>query len=158
MTQFPLEYGLHWGTTISPLGFCCRVKLSTKRQSKSVASVLPASQIPLASEAGTSTEVTVRVKPVLTAGTVSLREWALGSVQGTVPEGQLRTALFETGAGLALKVTGVTTVLGQVAGELELEALPCGATMVKESATLSGSLLVTMEKFALEREMAQLVM
>src|SRR5215469_711766 len=147
---------MHRGTTISPLGFCCRVKLSTKRQSKSLASVWPASQTPLAWEAGTSMEVTVRVKPVLTAGTVSLREWALGSVQGTVPEGQLRTALFETGVGLALKVTGVTTVLGQVAGELELEALPCGATMVKESATLPGSLRVVMEKLALEREMDQL--
>jgi len=84
-------------------------------------------------------------------------ECAFGSVQGVVPEGQLTTATFETGVLLGGKVSGVTTVFGQVAGELLFEALPCGVTIVNESVTFSDALLVTMEKFAFEREMAQLV-
>ena len=84
-------------------------------------------------------------------------ECAFGSVQGVVPEGQLTTATFETGVVLAVKVSGVTTVFGQVAGELAFEALPCGVTIVKESLTLSGTLSVTIEKLAFAREMAQLV-
>jgi len=84
-------------------------------------------------------------------------ECAFASVQGVVPEGQLTTATFETGVLLAVKVSGVTTVFGQVAGELAFEASPCGVTIVKESVTLSCTLLVTIEKFAFESEMAQLV-
>src|ERR1700730_16832557 len=112
----------------SPLGFVCSAKLVTKRQSKSLASVWPASHTPLAWEAGTSTEVTVRVKGELTAGTVSFKECALGSVHGMGPEGQLSVATPETGVLLTGKDSGITVVFGQVAGELLLDALPCGET------------------------------
>src|SRR5215471_17444656 len=113
--------------------------------------------MPFAWLSGTSYEVTVNVNPLDTCGTVSFKEWAFGSVQGTVPDGQLTTATLETGVLLAVNVSGVTTVFGQLAGELAFDALPSGVTMVKKSATSSGILFVTIEKFAFPSEMPQLV-
>jgi len=114
--------------------------------------------MPFAWPSGTSYEVTVNVKPLDTCGTVSFKECALGSVQGTVPDGQLTTATLETGVLLAVNVSGVTTVFGQLAGELAFDALPSGARVEKKSATSSGTLFVTIEKFAFPSEMLQLVM
>src|SRR5215470_16684167 len=113
--------------------------------------------MPFAWLSGTSYEVTVNVNPLDTCGTVSFKEWAFGSVQGTVPDGQLTTATLETGVLLAVNMSGVTTVFGQPAGESALDALPCGETIVKMSATSSGTLFVMIEKLAFEREIAQLV-
>src|SRR5215469_6208886 len=113
--------------------------------------------MPFAWPSGTSYEVTVNVKPLDTCGTISFRECALGSVQGTDPDGQLTTATLETGVLLALNMSGVTTVFGQLAGELALDALPCGETIVKMSATSSGTLFVLIEKPAFEIKIAQLV-
>src|SRR5215472_15875157 len=67
-----------------------------KRQSKSLVSLLPASQTPLAWERGTSKAVTVMTKGVLTWLKRIFMECALGSVQGTVPEERLTVATLGT--------------------------------------------------------------
>lgn len=95
----------------SPLGKVCIWKFVLKRQSKSVVSVWPFWHTPLASERETSMAVTVRVKDVLTCAMDSFKEWACGSVQGTVADGQFSVTVFETLVP-GLNVTGMVVVVG----------------------------------------------
>src|SRR5215469_2376006 len=121
---------MHWGTMTLPLACCWMGKNCVKRQSKSVVSLLPVSQTPLAWESGTSKAVTVMTKGVLTWLKRIFMEWALGSVQGEVPEGQLTVATWETSVpGVKGSWTAVTVGAGA-------EAVPVRETFCCEPGML----------------------
>src|ERR1700722_13966675 len=105
--QSPLAYASHRGTS-TPLATVGPAKSVTKRQSKSVRTVLPVSQIPSACSGETSVASTTRLNCVETAGTARFPWGALGLVHGYEGEGgseglvavQLKYAVLEGATGL----------------------------------------------------------
>jgi hypothetical protein len=87
-----LAYGSHSGTIVLLFASVPSLKNVTKRQSKSFETLLVLPHSPFACEGGTSVARTVTATVVLTFGIVNCNAWALGSVQGLVFEGQLKTA------------------------------------------------------------------
>src|SRR3984885_10623733 len=68
-------------------------KKLTKRQSKSLVTLLPVSQMPSACDAGISVAVTVMLNGWMTEATVSARECALGSGQCSKTDGTNENAV-----------------------------------------------------------------
>src|ERR1700683_3712813 len=105
--QSPLAYASHCGTS-TPAATVGPEKSVTKRQSKSVRTVWPFSQIPSACSGETSVASTTRLNCVETAGTAKFTWCALGLVHGFVGDGgskglvgmQLKYAVLEGATGL----------------------------------------------------------
>ena len=102
------------------------LKNVTKRQSKSFETLLVLPQSPFACEGGTSVARTVTATVALTFGMVNCNAWALGSVQGLVFEGQLKTASCEGG----FVPTGNVRATG-VGGGMKLAVTFCDELIVK---------------------------
>jgi hypothetical protein len=102
------------------------LKKVTKRQSKSFETLLVLPQSPFACEGGTSVARTVTATVVLTFGMVNCNAWALGSMQGLVFEGQLKTA--SCGGGFVPTGNVRATVVG---GGTKLAVTFCDELTVK---------------------------
>src|SRR5580700_5345145 len=87
-------------------------KKLTKRQSKSLVTLLPVSQMPSACDAGISVAVTVMLNGWMTEATVSARECALGSGHGVKPDGQSKTAVWVCGVGDGVKFKRIEVGVG----------------------------------------------